>query len=307
MDINVNFPWFETWLKPLQQASFQAQLKQGILLNLSRADGSQSFIYQLAQMLLCENSSKKACLRCKSCLYPRDEHPNFIQIQAESAQIKVEQIRSMIERSQVSVGEHHKKVVVLYDAHLMNISASNALLKILEEPPMGYQFILATSHISALSKTIVSRCQHFICRAPSQGLIHDYFQQCEGSEITKYLWLLDIVDGAYDFLSYVKNHKLEELNGLKQSWVSSLSNKRVESELIQLTQTYPTESWKVLFFLMRKKVQSEVIQNQDGAESLLSWLQQLTEQRHAFLHISNLHYDAWCQQIISGYQQVINS
>lgn len=307
MDINVNFPWFETWLKSLQQANSQAQLKQGILLNLSRADGSESFIYQLAQMLLCENSSKKACLRCKSCLYPRDEHPNFIQIQAESSQIKVEQIRSMIERSQVSAGEHQKKVVALYDAHLMNISASNALLKILEEPPMGYQLILATSHISALSKTIVSRCQHFICRAPSQALVHDYFQQCEGSKITKYFWLLDIVDGAYDFLGYVKNQKLEELNGLKQSWVSSLSNKRVESELIQLTQTYPTESWKVLFFLMRKKVQSEVIQNQDGAESLLSWLQQLTEQRHAFLHIPNLHYDAWCQQIISGYQQVINS
>jgi DNA polymerase-3 subunit delta' len=49
-------------------------------------------------------------------------------------------------------------VVIISDAHAMNPEASNALLKILEEPPDKTIFILTTDHIRDLLPTVVSRC-----------------------------------------------------------------------------------------------------------------------------------------------------
>ncbi|MCK4689210.1 MAG: hypothetical protein KAT41_02820 [Candidatus Marinimicrobia bacterium] len=51
------------------------------------------------------------------------------------------------------------KVVIVFDAHLMTEQASNAFLKILEEPPPKSVFILTSSNPSNLIPTIQSRCQ----------------------------------------------------------------------------------------------------------------------------------------------------
>ncbi len=55
-----------------------------------------------------------------------------------------------------------KKVVLIFDAHLLSAGqgeSANALLKILEEPPMNTTLILVTDHKSELLPTIISRCQ----------------------------------------------------------------------------------------------------------------------------------------------------
>jgi hypothetical protein len=51
-----------------------------------------------------------------------------------------------------------KKVVLIHEAERMNVSAANALLKILEEPPPFAAFILETTEMSSLPETIRSRC-----------------------------------------------------------------------------------------------------------------------------------------------------
>ena len=51
------------------------------------------------------------------------------------------------------------KVIVIFDAHLMTEQASNAFLKILEEPPPYTTFILTTSKLNKLMPTTISRCQ----------------------------------------------------------------------------------------------------------------------------------------------------
>jgi DNA polymerase-3 subunit delta' len=57
-----------------------------------------------------------------------------------------------------------RKVAVVVDAHCLNRNAANALLKTLEEPPLGTHLLLATSHVSRLLPTIRSRCQHLVIR-----------------------------------------------------------------------------------------------------------------------------------------------
>ena len=72
--------------------------------------------------------------------------------------IRIDQIRNIkIFLSQQPI-ESSKKVILIVDAHLLNESASNCLLKILEEPTNGL-FILITSKLNSLLDTIISRCQ----------------------------------------------------------------------------------------------------------------------------------------------------
>ena len=55
-----------------------------------------------------------------------------------------------------------RKIVIIFDAHLMSEGAgesANALLKILEEPPGNTTLILVTDKKSKLPLTIISRCQ----------------------------------------------------------------------------------------------------------------------------------------------------
>ncbi|MFQ6617700.1 MAG: ATP-binding protein [Fidelibacterota bacterium] len=65
------------------------------------------------------------------------------------------------------------KVVVFFNAHKMTQEASNALLKILEEPPSRTVMVITTSRIHALLPTIISRCQIIKFTPLSEGEIEN--------------------------------------------------------------------------------------------------------------------------------------
>ncbi len=72
--------------------------------------------------------------------------------------IRIEQIRNIrVFLSKKSI-QSEKKFILIDDAHLLNESSSNCLLKTLEEPTNGV-FILLTSRFNLLLETIISRCQ----------------------------------------------------------------------------------------------------------------------------------------------------
>ena len=81
-------------------------------------------------------------------------------IQPEGGVIKIAQIRNLCRILSMKPFEGETRVAILIDAHLMNPSAGNALLKILEEPPEQTLLILTARQTSDLLPTIVSRCQH---------------------------------------------------------------------------------------------------------------------------------------------------
>jgi len=72
--------------------------------------------------------------------------------------IKVNSIRDLRKFISLSYSDINYRTVIISDAHLMNEESQNALLKNLEEPPIGVIFILITSKPDMLRETIKSRC-----------------------------------------------------------------------------------------------------------------------------------------------------
>ncbi len=100
------------------------------------------------------------CGDCRSCrkIYS-GHHPDIIFVTSSGPFIKIDQIRDLIRTLAMKPYEARLRVVVISDAQAMNPAASNALLKVLEEPPDRTILILTATQTSDLLPTIVSRCQ----------------------------------------------------------------------------------------------------------------------------------------------------
>jgi DNA polymerase III subunit delta' len=102
-----------------------------------------------------------ACDKCPSCLKTDNaSHPDVTTICPENAEIKIEAVRQAEETLWLKPYEGRKKILMVDDAEMMNISAANAFLKTLEEPPQGSVIILISSDPDRLPATIRSRCMH---------------------------------------------------------------------------------------------------------------------------------------------------
>ncbi len=103
----------------------------------------------------------ESCGVCKTCRkIDSGNHADIIRIQPSGAFIKIAQIRELLDTLAMKPYEARIRVVVISDAQAMNAAASNALLKILEEPPDRTVLVLIATQKSDLLPTIVSRCQH---------------------------------------------------------------------------------------------------------------------------------------------------
>jgi len=101
------------------------------------------------------------CGSCKSCRkIESDNHPDIIRLKPSGPFIKIDQIRTLCQTLAMKPYEAGMRVVIISDAQAMNPAAGNALLKVLEEPPVRTILVLIAAHISNLLPTIVSRCQH---------------------------------------------------------------------------------------------------------------------------------------------------
>ena len=100
------------------------------------------------------------CKSCRSCRkIAAGHHPDVILIAPSGSLIKIGQIRDLCRTLAMMPYEARLRVVVITDAQTMNPAASNALLKVLEEPPERTILILTATQTSDLLPTIVSRCQ----------------------------------------------------------------------------------------------------------------------------------------------------
>ncbi len=73
----------------------------------------------------------------------------------------VDNIRELRDDAIYTPSEVQRRVYIIDEVHMLSISAFNALLKTIEEPPEHLMFILATTELHKVPATILSRCQRF--------------------------------------------------------------------------------------------------------------------------------------------------
>lgn len=106
-----------------------------------------------------ESEPCNECIACKEIMEGRAV--DVIEIDAAS-HTGVDNVReNIIANARVASSRARFKIFIIDEVHMLSISAFNALLKTLEEPPSNVIFILATTEIHKVPATIISRCQRY--------------------------------------------------------------------------------------------------------------------------------------------------
>ena len=145
------------------------KLSHAYLFTGSRGTGKTSSAKILAKAVNCENPQDgNPCNCCKSCLaIDSGSCMDVLEIDAASNN-GVDNVRDLRDDAIYTPSQVKKRVYIIDEVHMLSISAFNALLKIIEEPPEHLLFILATTELHKVPATILSRCQRFSFRRISQ-------------------------------------------------------------------------------------------------------------------------------------------
>jgi len=235
------YPWQEDAWTRLQ--AMRARLPHAILFHGPAGIGKADFIEAFAQALLCEDvrPDGHACGACASCgWFAQGNHPDYRRVRPEaleddvpaaegddtpaeekktksksaSKEIKIEQVRALSDFMNISTHRQGLRVVVLYPAESLNMPASNALLKTLEEPPAGTVFLLASNGLDRLLPTILSRCRKFALTMPDHGEALAWLEAQGVNDADG--WLREQGGAPLAALAQAETGSREELDGLLQ-------------------------------------------------------------------------------------------
>ncbi|NMB47856.1 DNA polymerase III subunit gamma/tau [Candidatus Kuenenbacteria bacterium] len=150
-----------TLMSELEQGSFtHAYLFCG-----PRGLGKTTIARLMAKAVNCEQRKEgeaEPCNQCQSCLdIMAGRALDMIEIDAAS-HTGVDNVReNIIDNVRFAPHRSKFKVFIIDEVHMLSVSAFNALLKTLEEPPAHVIFILCTTEAHKVPETIISRCQRF--------------------------------------------------------------------------------------------------------------------------------------------------
>lgn len=148
--------------------------------------GKKEVAFEFSKNIMCPNSKNGiACNECEVCK-TFGNNADFNVIEPEKNIIKVDAIRNFESEVYLKPTISLKKCFVINDADLMNESAQNALLKILEEPPLYATIILIASNKEKLLETIKSRVVSINFRALSDNEVREILGEDFNSEIIEF-------------------------------------------------------------------------------------------------------------------------
>jgi DNA polymerase-3 subunit delta' len=137
---------------------------------------------QALQMALCP---QKGCTQCRYCMQIINrQHGSLLWLCPEKG-YSLDFIEPIFKTASFSLEENSHFFFVLQKADTLNLSCANALLKLIEEPPKNYHFIVLAERIQYILPTIRSRClvttwhsdnilkEHYISTFFKEGSIKD--------------------------------------------------------------------------------------------------------------------------------------
>jgi len=147
----------------LENEIINKRIAHAYLFSGPRGVGKTTTARLLAKSINCPNHKEaEPCNKCDFCQeISKGRSMDLIEIDAAS-HTGVDNVReNIIENARFTPQRAEYKIFIIDEVHMLSLSAFNALLKTLEEPPSHVIFILATTEIHRVPDTIISRCQRF--------------------------------------------------------------------------------------------------------------------------------------------------
>jgi DNA polymerase-3 subunit gamma/tau len=138
-----------------------------------RGVGKTSVSRILAKALNCQaGTGAEPCQECASCKEITAGTSLAVREIDGASHNSVDNVRDLMDSFKALPPPGYRfKVYIIDEVHMLSISAFNALLKSLEEPPPNTVFILATTEVHKIPETVISRCQRHDFRALAVNVI----------------------------------------------------------------------------------------------------------------------------------------
>jgi DNA polymerase-3 subunit delta' len=165
-----SLPWLQAAQQRLRAAWAAQRLPHSLLLLSVPGLGAEQLANWITALALCESGDARPCGACASCqLLRADSHPDShrVRIEEDAHQIKVDQVRTLIESLALKSYRGGFKVGVIEGAEALNANGANAFLKTLEEPTANTVLIMIARPSHRMPATIASRCLRLTLQPPS--------------------------------------------------------------------------------------------------------------------------------------------
>ena len=225
----MNIPyWLESLNTHLTRLMDESRLPHALWISGTSGWGQDLFVSELSTKLVGENGDGRQIA-----------HPDLRWIEPDEGIIKVEPIRQLNQFLLQTAQSGETKVAVINHADRMNKNASNALLKILEEPPNGSFMILNSQVPKGLSSTVVSRCQKYNIQPLEIGDLTNWLMERGlGADEVK-MYIIEYGEAPFDILVAKETDREPLWELLKPDMhmthtISELAEKMKHEDLVEL-------------------------------------------------------------------------
>jgi len=256
----------------LAQQYVAKTLPHAILFSGVSGVGKNALAQWLIKLLLCqrptaENNEKvlSACGNCKTChLYHSGSYPDHLTLlpivkgksKVKSKNLGVDEVRFANEFLQKTAHIGTYQTVLVENAHIMTISAANALLKTLEEPSAQSLIILVTHDADRLLPTIISRCRVLHLRSLVGEALLDSIKNSKNQ-----------VNSGASSLEEV-NNTLNEIAYINSTHLAELTNQELQSQ-------YQSFKSLLIIFLVKGDISKALAEIAIANEYAIPWLEKI--------------------------------
>lgn len=151
------------------------KLHHGLLFLGNKGIGKSSFAFDFARYIIKKSSDQKQQHKDSNF----NSHPDLLIIQKDEKKrdITVDAVREINQFLSLTSAISKHRIVIIDAIDDLNKNSSNAILKILEEPPKNVFLLLINHNQAKLLDTIKSRCQLIVVNNPKYEFFQNSMQQ----------------------------------------------------------------------------------------------------------------------------------